>query len=289
MFEQQTITANGVEFAVLACGSGPLILCLHGFPDHARSFRAQMPALAAAGYRVVAPYMRGYAPTRESDAASRQTARLGQDAVALIEALGGKAAALVGHDWGAAAAYAAALIAPERIDRLVTMAVPYGPSFRNALLSDPAQQKRSWYMFFFQMPFAGAALAHDDFALVEQLWRDWSPGWSLEPAELAALKATFRSEGVCEAALGYYRDNFQPGRQDPALAALQGRIGQDPIAVPTTYLHGARDGCIGVDLSDGMDALFPAGLRRHVLADAGHFLHQEKPEQVNELLLDALR
>jgi pimeloyl-ACP methyl ester carboxylesterase len=288
-FTRGAVTANGVRFATLEAGDGPLVLCLHGFPDHARSFRHQLPALAAAGFRAVAPFMRGYAPTEIPADGRFQSAVLAQDAVALISALGYESAVVFGHDWGAIAAYGAAILAPEKVSRLVTAAVAHGPSVLDAFLSDYDQQRRSWYMFFFQHPFADAALAHGDFRFIERLWQDWSPGWQYPAEEMEALKATFGAPGVAQAALAYYRCTLNPANQDPQLAEVQMQISMSPVSVPTLVLHGARDGCMGADLLAGMDALFPNGLRTVVVPDAGHFVHQEKPDAVNRELVAFLR
>lgn len=287
-FKTGMVSANGVRFATLEAGDGPLVLCLHGFPDHARSFRHQLPALAAAGFHAVAPFMRGYAPTEVPADGRYQSAVLAQDIVELIRALGYSAAHVLGHDWGAVAAHGAAILAPSKITKLITAAVPHGPAMLNAFMSNYDQQRRSWYMFFFQHPVADAAVAHADFRFLEHLWQDWSPGWQYPAAEMEALKATFRAPGVLQAALGYYRATLNPANQDPALADLQVQIGMSPVTVPTLYLHGARDGCVGIDLAAGMEALFPNGLRSVVIPDAGHFLHQEKPEEVNRMILDFL-
>lgn len=288
-FQTGSVTANGLRFHYIEAGAGPLVLCLHGFPDHARSFRFQLGALAAAGFRAVAPFMRGYSPSEQPADGQYQTAVLAQDAVALIRALGHEgAAAVLGHDWGAVAAYGAAILAPERIAKLVTIAVPHGPTFAQALMGDYDQQRRSWYMFFFQHPFAEMALAAGDFVFLERLWADWSPDWRCEPEEMEALKRTFRQSGVVSAALGYYRCALNPSLQSPQLAELQQRLAFAPIDVPTLTFHGANDGCIGVDLVAGMDALFAKGLRVEIVSGAGHFLHQEQPEVVNALLLEFL-
>ena len=284
-----TVRARGITFSTIEAGEGPLVLCLHGFPDHLRSFRHQLPALAAAGYRAVAPAMRGYAPTGPAPDGRYQTAALAEDTVALIGALGHEDAVVFGHDWGALAAYGAALAAPGRVRKLIAAAVPYGPQVSGAFMTSYDQQRRSWYMFFFQTPFADVALAHDDFAFVERLWRDWSPGWDFPREEMVALKETFRQPGVAEAALGYYRAMFNPALQDPELAALQNRMMIDPIEVPAMMLQGANDGCMGAELVEGMAAFFPRGLRTEVVAGTGHFLHQENPERINALLLDFLR
>jgi pimeloyl-ACP methyl ester carboxylesterase len=287
-FRQGRVRANGLTFATLEAGEGPLVLCLHGFPDHARSFRHQLPALAAAGFRAVAPFMRGYAPSEVPPDGPYQSAALAQDAVALIRALGHDRAALFGHDWGAVAAYGAAVLAPERVTRLVTAAVPHGAAFPAALLTNYEQQRRSWYMFFFQTPFADAAVPFGDFRFLERLWQDWSPGWAYPPEEMAALKDTFRQPGVLAAALAYYRETLNPANQRPVLAEVQGRIAVSPVVVRTLYLHGARDGCVGAELLDGMEQLFPQGLETVIVPEAGHFVHQERPEVVNPKLVEFL-
>jgi len=283
------IRASGVRFATLEAGDGPLVLCLHGFPDTAYSFRHQLPALAAAGFRAVAPFMRGYAPTEIPADGRYQTAALALDVIELIAALGYASACVCGHDWGALAGYGAAMLAPEKITKLITAAVPHGPSMLNAFMTSYDQQRRSWYMFFFQHPLADAAVAHDDFRFLERLWQDWSPGWKYSVEDLERLKVTFRAPGVLQAALSYYRHMLNPALQDPALAEIQARIGTGLVPVPGLVLHGARDGCIGADLLAGMEALFPRGLRKVVVADAGHFVHQEKPDEVNRVLLEFLR
>ena len=282
------VHANGLTFATLEAGDGPLVLCLHGFPDHARSFRHQLPALAAAGFRAVAPFMRGYAPTDVPAGGPYQSAALAQDAVALIGALGYERAAVFGHDWGAVAAYGAAVLAPDRVTRLITAAVPHGAAFPTALLTNYDQQRRSWYMFFFQTPFADGAVPFDDFRFLERLWQDWSPGWAYPAEDMAALKDTFRQPGVLSAALGYYRETLNPANQHAELAEVQARIAISPIAVRTLYFHGARDGCVGAELLEGMEQLFPQGLETVILPDAGHFLHQEQPDVVNRRLLEFL-
>jgi len=242
------VRARGLEFPTLEAGDGPLVLCLHGFPDSLESFRHQLPALAAAGFRAVAPCMRGYAPSAMPADGAYQTAALAEDAIAIIDALGHDDAIVIGHDWGAVAAYGAAIAAPERVRALVTAAVPHGPQLMTAFTTNYAQQRRSWYMFFFQTPFAEAAVAHDDFAFLERLWADWSPGWQWSSEAMAALKETFRRPGVLPAALGYYRALFNPALQPPEYATLQGRIMFEPISVPGMMLHGASDGCIGAEL-----------------------------------------
>ena len=283
--ETGVVEANGITFHYLASGKGPLVLALHGFPDHARSYRHQMPALAAAGYRVVAPFMRGYAPSEIPEGGYFGVPALAADAIALAAALSDEPVVLIGHDWGAAAAHVAAAMAPARFSKLITIAVPYGPAFTQSLVASADQQRRSWYMFFFQLPFADMAVAMNDFAFIERLWRDWSPGWELPPDEMASLKATLGVPGVLGAALSYYRHTFNPPPNAPGLAEVTTPI---PIKVPTLYLHGRNDGCIGAELAAGMEAYFEKGLRQEILDGAGHFVHQERPDEVNRLILEFL-
>lgn len=285
-FKSGSARAGGLTFHYVEAGSGPLVLCLHGFPDHARSFRLQLPALAKAGFRAVAPYLRGYAPSDAPPDGPYQSAALAKDVVALVEALSPKEPAFVfGHDWGAVAAYGAAQLAPERIRKIATAAVPHGPQLLQAIVTSYAQMKRSWYIFMFQMPTAEAAVSSDDFAFLDRLWADWSPGWTLPREEMALLKQTFAKPGVLTAALSYYRQTFNPAFHVPELADLQANMLSAPVPVPCLVFHGARDGCIGAETLEGMEAGFPKGLKKVVIADAGHFLHQEKPGQVNPELV----
>jgi pimeloyl-ACP methyl ester carboxylesterase len=272
----EAVTANGLEFGFLQAGSGPLALCLHGFPDSAQTWRHLLPALADAGFRAVAPYMRGYAPTAVPADGVYHRGALVADATALHEALGGdERAVLIGHDWGAEATYGAAAFAPERWRRAVAMAVP-PPSIDGLVFSEYEQLRRFFYFFFFQTPLAEPVVAADDLAFLERLWRDWSPGY--DPSEdLPHVKASLRAPENLAAAIGYYRATFAASDAYPAeLAALA-----EPLTQPTLYLHGDRDGCVGVDLVRDVESHLPAGSRLQVVEAAGHFLHLERPAEVN--------
>ena len=212
----RVVRASGIDFHLLEMGAGPLVLCLHGFPDTAHSFRHQMPMLADAGFHVVAPFMRGYAPTGAAPDGRYEIAALAEDALALIDALGEKDAILFGHDWGAVAAYEAAAAAPKKIRKLITAAVRYGPQFFEALVTNYAQQRRSWYMYFFQSAIAEMAVSLNDFAFLEKIWADWSPGWKWAPEDMEALKRCFRAPGTLGAALGYYRATLGPVFRPPS-------------------------------------------------------------------------
>jgi pimeloyl-ACP methyl ester carboxylesterase len=281
-------TANDVEFAFLETGSGPLALCLHGFPDSAWTYRHLLPALADAGFRAVAPFMRGYAPTAVPDDGRYQTAALGLDACALHEALGGDGdAVIVGHDWGAMATYIAANHEPERWRRVVTMAVPPSGAVAAGFLQYP-QLKKSWYMFFFQHGLSDMVVGMDDLAFIDGLWADWSPGYD-GAEDIAHVKDALRDPANLAAALGYYRATLGGVGVDPALDAVQA-AGGNVTAQPTLYLHGRTDGCMGVEIAEASATfLTSTGSRVEIVDGAGHFLHVEKPGEVNRLVVDFVR
>jgi pimeloyl-ACP methyl ester carboxylesterase len=280
------IAANGLDFAYLSDGpeDGPLALCLHGFPDSAHTWRYLLPELAAAGYRAVAPFLRGYAPTSVAADGRYQVGALVQDANALHEALGGgDNAVLIGHDWGALATYGAVAHQPQRWRRAVTAAVPPTASIGMSLLTY-AQLQKSWYMFFFLSPLAEAALPLDDYAFLGDLWRDWSPGYD-GAWDVARVKESIGDPERIVAAISYYRAMWDPTLQVPELADEQ-TAALLPTPRPTLYLHGRDDGCMLLSSMDSPLNFMAEGSRFEVIDDAGHFLHVERPDVVNRAILD---
>lgn len=286
-FETGRIEVGGVTFHYLEAGRGPLVLCLHGFPDNAHTYSELLPALADAGFRAVAPFMRGYAPTTLSADGRYQSVLLAQDVVGLVNAFGAARAFLVGHDWGATAAYGAASLAPERIERMVTIGAAHPAAVRGDLAASYERHKGIWHAYFFQMPFAEQIVAANDFAFLEQWWRDASPEYDPAPV-IERVKATFRQPGVLTAALNYYRHTFHPANRDPALQSLHERISTTPTPVPTLALHGTRDRPGRLEAFEGMDDLFAKGLEKVVLPGAGHFVHLERPREVNRRIVHFL-
>lgn len=285
---QRIVRANGLDFPVLETGAGPLVLCLHGFPDHAQSWVQLLDRLAAEGYWAVAPAMRGFWPGGSAPDGSYRASANGADVIALIAALGRDQADLIGHDLGARAVYSAASLEPARVRKLVGLAVPHGPQLSTAFVANGDQQRRSWYMFFFQTRLAEMGVPLNDFAFIDRLWREWSPGYILPAAERDALHEMLHQPGVLSQAFAYYRQLFAPLPDDPAAQALEARASR-AIEAPSLYLHGAEDGCMSADLSEGMEALFRNGLERIVLPDVGHFLHLEQPEEVAGRIIDFLK
>ena len=284
--QQGRIRANGVDFAFLEAGEGPLLLMLHGYPDNAWTWEHQIPALAEAGHRVVAPFLRGYPPTEVVAGGYHDRATLALDIAALIDALGaGEPCRLVGQDWGAALSYGVLAAFPERVSRAVLMAIPH-PAVIARSLTSPAQIHRAFHWWFFQLPnLPEQVIPADDFALIDYLWNDWSPGHE-DHAHIARIKGMLTQPGAVAATLDYYRAAFNPARQNPALADLRARL-DDPITVPTLALCGAGD--VRVEPMSAQAHLFTGAYRFDVVPGCGHFLHRERPDEITRRILDWLK
>ena len=257
------VEANGLRFAYLEAGAGPLVLMLHGFPDTARTWDHARAASAAAGVRVVCPWMRGYAPTaipaRDPDAET-----LGRDVLGLIAALGAESAIVVGHDWGALAAYAAAALEPARVRRLITVAIPHPATLRPT-------PRRVWgvrHFFAYKLRGAPARFARDDFAALPAIYRRWSPTWAPGPDEFAAIRETFGDAASLDAAFGYYR----------ALRLRPPAWLRAPITVPTVVFAGQDDPMVSPDEFRGGARMFASGYTVEAMP-GGHFMHREHPAE----------
>lgn len=272
-----TVHANGLDFAYLELGQGPLLLCLHGFPDTAYTFLSQLEYFAAQGFHVVAPFMRGYAPSQVAPDGDYQIPTLGRDVIALIEAFGQQQAYVIGHDWGALAAYAAAKIAPHRVAKLVAAAVPHPLGLKLSL----AQLRRSWYIFFFQLRgIAERRLMHNDFALINQLVKAWSPSWVVSESMLLPIKRILSSPAGRQAALGYYRDIFTLLHARHRQAAVEVVLAK--TSVPTLAVAGREDGCFGLENFRAMDSAFSGAYQLSIIDQAGHFMHREQTDEFNQ-------
>ena len=284
--EYLALQHGALVFTAQALGEGPVVICLHGFPDNAGSFRHQLPALAEAGFRAISVTLRGYERSSIPKNGDYSVEAIAADICAVIDQLDPGPVHLVGHDWGAAIAYNAAAKAPQDFKSLTTMAVPHAGRFARDGLRIPRQLKMSWYMGFFNLPWVSDwAVRRRDYAFIRNLWRNWSPGWSPEPAVLESVVDTLSQPGVLSAALGYYRAAL-------SLSALLASADEAhyPVPVPTLALSGERDGCIASDVFEQLTIVsdFPQGVKFHRVAEAGHFLHQEQPEVVNSLLIEWL-
>jgi pimeloyl-ACP methyl ester carboxylesterase len=266
------VDANGLKFAYLEEGSGPLVLLFHGFPDTAHTWDDLRGRIAANGYRAVAPFMRGYHPSAIPDRDADQET-LARDPLALIDALGARDAIIVGHDWGASAAYGAAALGPDRVKKLFVIGIPHPATLRPS----PKKLLRARHFVAYKLPGAANRFARNDFAALPAICRRWSPTWNPDPAEFDAVRASFANRASLGAAFGYYR-KLSP---IPS-ASLKARITvptvvfaglDDPIAAPSDYHRAAR-------MFEG----------EYVVEEVagGHFMHREHPEAFAERLLSHL-
>jgi pimeloyl-ACP methyl ester carboxylesterase len=277
---QSTVQANGMTFATLEAGEGPLVVLLHGFPDNAWTWELQLVSLARAGYRAVAPFLRGYPPS-DVPSVPFDTEDVTNDIPALIAALGERSAAVVGHDWGGLALMHAAAMYPDVITRAVSIGVGHPRTVVNIFRS-PEQLHYAFHVWLLQMDvFAEPALSANDFALVDYLWRHWSSR-APDSTHLQRVKKTLREPGVAEALLGYYRGLVRVPSEKPQFFA---RATQN-INVPMLVVFGEDDAARVI--SEGERPFFDGEYRREIVARAGHFVHREQPEQLTRLLLEHL-
>jgi pimeloyl-ACP methyl ester carboxylesterase len=266
------VEANGLDFAYLEDGSGPLVLLLHGFPDTAHTWDDLRSRLAAKGYRAVSPFMRGYRPTAVP-ARDPDQETLARDALALIDALGAEQAVVIGHDWGAAAAYGAAALAPDRVSKLFVLAIPHPAALKPSL-------KKLWgvrHFAVYKLPGAPKRFARNDFAALPAIYRRWSPNWNPDESEFDAVRSAFADSASLNAAFGYYRK----------LSPIPSPSLRQRIAVPTVVFAGLHDPVAEPADYRGAARMFSGD---YVVEEVpgGHFLHREYPDAFAERLLSHL-
>jgi pimeloyl-ACP methyl ester carboxylesterase len=285
---QIRVDLPGVSLAALTWGpqDGPLAVLLHGFPDTAHTWRHLAPRLADAGWRVVAPFSRGYAPSGIAADGSGHVGALMADAVGVHAALGGGPdAVLIGHDWGAITANALAAHHDSPFARVVAMSVPPFAALRSAraLRVLPRQLRQSWYIGFHQLP---VLPEHFFEPLVRRLWRAWSPGYDATE-DLRHVLTALPDRAHRRAAIGYYRALARPWPPPREYRHWQGAEVRLPV-VPTLYLHGADDRCLDPRLATLVAPHLPTGSDVAVVEGAGHFVALERPDDVGRKVLGFL-
>jgi len=287
------ISTNVLEISYEVAGpeDGKRVLLLHGWPDSPRAWRDLAPRLNAHGWRTVAPYLRGFAPTRFL---SSDTLRAGhavahaQDAIELTERIGWNKFAVVGHDWGARIAYTLAALFPERVTRIAALGLAYQPYgvFEVASFS---QARRFWYQWFMTVDQGAAAVRRDPIGFARIQWETWSPpGW-FDEAEFAATAKSFAGPDWVAVTLSAYRSRWRDEPFDSRYSALQQRLGTvEKLATPTLMIQGASDFCTEPASSEGREQFFTGGYRRLVLDGVGHFPSREAPELVADAVLEHL-
>lgn len=274
--------------------TGEPIILLHGFPYSPRAFDEIAPALAAQGYRVIVPYLRGYGPTRFNNPdtlRSGQQAALAQDLLDLMDALAIAQAALCGYDWGGRAACIVAALWPERVRCLVT-----GDGYNlqdipgSTQPQTPETEHRLWYQFYFHTPRGVDGLTQNRRAFCELLWRLWSPTWARNAERYPLSAPAFDNPDFIEVVIHSYRHRFMYVAGDPALEWMEEALArQPPINVPTISLCGADDGVGPATEVDEDVEHFTGHYERRVLAGVGHNIPEEAPEATIKALLDLLK
>ncbi|MEM7137810.1 MAG: alpha/beta hydrolase [Myxococcota bacterium] len=278
--EIQHAKGTGIAYRVFGSPEDPCVVCLHGFPDTPRTWGPLANALVARGRRVITPWLPGYAPS--SLTGPLDPLSVADRLLAFIEEVSpGAPVHLVGHDWGAVCAYPMLYQRPELFRSAAVLAIPHLGAIEANMPEDPRQFLRSSYIALFQFPALPERLLRArDYALVERLWKIWSPGFNPGDDYFAELKRCLGQSA--SAPLAYYRALRSPS----LIRRLRALVAGDPIPVPTLYLHGERDGCMAVSLGAGQEKYFSAMFDTVRLAEAGHFLHLERPAEVNEAIAE---
>lgn len=266
--------ANSLRFGYIEKGEGPLVLLLHGFPETARSWKQVQNHLSAKGYRTVAVFMRGYAPT--ALAPNYSVRSMGEDVVALIKALGEEQATIVGHDWGASAAYEAAFVAPDTISNLVTISIPHPRGTQPSM----ALLRRAPHFVYYQLPSADRLVWSHDFSHIRRIFKAWSPEFDMPEEDFVDIRKTMEVPGVIEATLGYYHALIANGKDNAELTAT------DDIVVPTLVMVGDADGAVGLDGFRDAESAFTGPYAFERLDGVGHFPQIEAPKRVADLIAD---
>ena len=283
----QAVRTPTLEIAYEESGpaQGRPVVLSHGFPDDVHAYDEVAPPLAAAGWRVIVPYLRGYGPTRFLDARtprSGQQAALGRDLAELMDALGLERPILAGYDWGGRAACIVAALWPRRVAGLVTMG---GYNIQDiaaaATPAAPATEHRRWYQWYFHTERGKAGLTANRAALCRLLWELWSPNYRFDDAVYAITATSFDNPDFVDVVIQSYRHRYGAAPGDSALDEIEAQLGnQPPITVPTISMHGECDGVSAPD-REGRDARhFTGPYKRLTIPIAGHFLPREAPEAV---------
>ncbi|MFE3054522.1 alpha/beta fold hydrolase [Nocardia sp. NPDC059239] len=284
-----TLRRDGLELSARHFGpdDAPLVILLHGFPDTPHTWDGLIPLLVEAGYRVLAPWLRGYTPGSASRAARYDLMAVSADVAAWHAELGEPRAHLVGHDWGAFVAMILAKQDPRRWESLTLLAIPpfgggVAPGMWRYL---PRQLVLSSYIPVMQSGLSPRLLTRRGAGFVQALWRRWSPGWAFTDDEFAPVAAVFTDPVMAWAATRYYRSLFTVQRR--ATREFSDILMAEAAPLPTLALAGLRDGCMSPDLQRVLAE--HAQVQHAQLPGCGHFLQAERPDAVAELLLPHLR
>lgn len=281
---------NGVRLHYVEAGEGPLVVLLHGFPEHWYAWRKQIPALVGAGYRVVAPDMRGYnASEKPHGVGAYRIEALVADVLDLIEHCGHDRATIVGHDWGGVVAWEVAARHPEAVDRLAVLNAPHPSAYRRELRSRPSDQaRRSWYVLFFQLPWLPEAILRAGRCrVVGRLLRE-APETpeAFDEEAIRRYRDACARPGAASSMIDYYRALFRGTVRSaiPGLGVPHATTSDGLIDRPTLLIWGTKDRALSPRLTEGLEQWVP-DIRVERLPDASHWVQAEAPDRVNDLLV----
>jgi pimeloyl-ACP methyl ester carboxylesterase len=279
-WQHRAIITNGIHMHYVTQGSGPLIVLLHGFPEFWYSWRYQIPFLAEHGYTVVAPDLRGYNDT-DKPRTGYDVATLTRDIAGLIYGLGQEKAIIVGHDWGGVLAWVFAARYPQMTERLIVMNAPHPQAMRREMRT-LKQLRKSWYVFFFQIPWLPEyVLLRNHANEVGRMLRGAAVQKAAFPREITAkFQQAMSKPGAMKAALNYYRQLFR-------LWSSYARGSKTRIGAPTLLIWGVQDIALGIELTNGLEQ-WVDNIKIERIPDSGHWVQQEQPELVNRFMLDFL-
>ncbi|MBV5317011.1 MAG: alpha/beta hydrolase [Desulfobulbaceae bacterium] len=282
MVKQVETSVLSIAYEEHGAPNGPPVVLLHGFPYDIHAYDEVVPPLAAAGCRVIVPYLRGYGPTHFLSAAtprSGQQAALAHDLLGLLDGIGIERSVLAGYDWGGRAACIVAALWPQRVRGLVSGGGYNIQHIPSALIPQaPEIELQLWYQYYFQGERGRRGLEQNRYELGKLLWRLWSPNWPFEESTYQRTAASFDNPDFVPVVIHSYRHRFGLVPGDPAFEETERRLTEQPqIAVPTIVLHGSANGVIPLASSEAHHRFFGAAYERRVLASAGHNLPQEVP------------
>ncbi|MGD2181377.1 alpha/beta fold hydrolase [Lusitaniella coriacea] len=279
-WQHETITVNGLSLHYVTQGEGSLMLFLHGFPEFWYSWRYQIPEFAKS-YKVVALDLRGYNESEKpQETEAYRMENLVRDVEGVIRGLGYESCTLVGHDWGGAIAWSFADEYPQMVDRLIVMNLPHPAKFAEALRNNPRQLLRSWYIFFFQLPWLPEfILSWNDYRAIADAFENMAiDKTAFTPADLEAYKNAAAKPGAATAMLNYYRNIFQ------GIVTLRS---WNILEMPTLMIWGEEDIALGKELTEGTEA-YVKDFQIRYIPQCSHWVQQEKPQLVNQYMWDFL-
>lgn len=291
----QSIRAGVLDISYFEYGpaDGDVVFLMHGFPYDVHTYAEVAPILAAAGCRVIVPYLRGYGGTYFIDSntlRSGEQAALGADLLALMDALGVQDAVLAGYDWGGRAACVVAALWPERCRALVSFNSYNIQNIATALKPDsPSNEHRLWYQYYFHSERGRAGLTADRRGLIELLWRLWSPTWKFDSETFLRSAPAFDNPDFVDVVIHSYRHRFGLVPGDPAYAGMEARLAQSPtITVPTITFDGADDGVRSPSSASAQAHRFSGAREHRVVPGVGHNMPQEVPSVFAQAILELM-